>query len=69
MPHVSYVYEPDITDFYPAYETLAAAEATESRRISFNTIMLKVLVEGLLAVPKLNSLIEYDYSTGSEQIP
>jgi len=66
-PHVSFIYEPDITDFYAAFATLAAqraARAGEPRKISFNTIILKALVEGLLAAPRLNSLIDYDASTG-----
>jgi pyruvate dehydrogenase E2 component (dihydrolipoamide acetyltransferase) len=70
-PHVSYLYEPDITGFFAAFEALAAERLRKpvgQRRITFNTILLKALVEGLLAAPKLNSQIEYGYSTGSGRL-
>ena len=35
VPHVSYAYEPDITDFYAAYQRLAG-----TGKITFNTIMV-----------------------------
>ncbi|HVN80320.1 MAG TPA: 2-oxo acid dehydrogenase subunit E2 [Terriglobia bacterium] len=66
IPHVSYLYEPDITDFYAEFKNLAAERgqtATEPRKISFNTILLKAIVEGLLVAPKLNSLLEYNPRT------
>ncbi|MDR3576721.1 MAG: 2-oxo acid dehydrogenase subunit E2 [Anaerolineaceae bacterium] len=59
IPHVSYLYEPDVTDFYNEFEKLTGGP----RKISFNTIMLKVIVEGLLAAPQLNSLLEYTART------
>ncbi|MGD0707804.1 MAG: 2-oxo acid dehydrogenase subunit E2 [Anaerolineaceae bacterium] len=66
IPHVSYLYEPDITDFYNEFNKLAvehSQNATEPHKISFNTILLKTIVEGLLAAPKLNSLLEYNPRT------
>ncbi len=63
VPHVTYIYEPDITDFYGSFKTLAAEHskrATEPHKITFNTIMLKAITEGLLAAPKLNALLEYN---------
>jgi pyruvate/2-oxoglutarate dehydrogenase complex dihydrolipoamide acyltransferase (E2) component len=65
-PLVSYLYEPDVTDFYAEFKQLAAErsqDATESRKISFNTILLKAIIEGLLVAPKLNSLLEYNPRT------
>jgi len=65
-PHVTYLYEPDITDFYAEFNNLVAERsqmATEPHKISFNTILLKAIVEGLLAAPKLNSLLEYNHRT------
>lgn len=59
-PHVSYVYEPDITDFYNEFKTLAEKRNRTGYKISFNTIMLKVITEGLLCAPELNSYIEYN---------
>jgi pyruvate dehydrogenase E2 component (dihydrolipoamide acetyltransferase) len=60
VPHVCYVYEPDITDFYEEYIKLAKIRDNAGLKISFNTIMLKVIAEGLLKAPSLNSCIEYN---------
>ncbi|MDS0524868.1 2-oxo acid dehydrogenase subunit E2 [Clostridium sp. SHJSY1] len=56
IPHVSYVYEADITDFYKEFVYFSK----KNLKVSFNTIMIKVIVEGLLKSPKLNSHVEYN---------
>lgn len=61
IPHVTYVYEPDITDFYEEFKTLAEQRGKLNCKISFNTIMVKVIVEGLLSAPDLNSFVDYNY--------
>lgn len=61
IPHVSYSYEPDITDFYNEFTKLAKKRNKTGHKITFNTIMLKVIIEGLLKAPDLNSYIEYNY--------
>lgn len=63
-PHVSYVYEPDITDFYNEFKLLVYNRRKLDYKISFNTLMLKVIVEGILSAPVLNSYIEYNYEKG-----
>ncbi|WMT39697.1 2-oxo acid dehydrogenase subunit E2 [Paenibacillus sp. D2_2] len=62
VPHVTYVYEPDITDFYEEFKTLSKTRRDSGYKISVNTIMMKVITEGLLAAPNLNSYIEYDHT-------
>ena len=61
IPHISYIYEPDITDFYNEFEILLNNEFNLENKISFNTIMLKVITEGLLRSPDLNSYVEYNH--------
>lgn len=61
VPHVSYIYEPDITDFCEEFKKLAKERSCRGFKISFNTIMIKVIVEGLLSAPCLNSYIEYNH--------
>ncbi|WOO38341.1 2-oxo acid dehydrogenase subunit E2 [Anaerocolumna sp. AGMB13020] len=56
IPHVSYLYEPDITDFYNAYENF---NHISSKKISFNTIMLRTIVEGIKKAPSLNATLAY----------
>ncbi|MBP1999653.1 pyruvate dehydrogenase E2 component (dihydrolipoamide acetyltransferase) [Paenibacillus shirakamiensis] len=58
VPHVSYVYEPDITNFYSEYKKL-----NKEVKITFNTIMLKTIAEGLVAAPELNAHLEYNDTT------
>ena len=61
IPHVTYTYEPDITNFYEEFKVLAEKMESNGNKISFNTLMLKVITEGLLSAHDLNSYIEYDH--------
>jgi pyruvate/2-oxoglutarate dehydrogenase complex dihydrolipoamide acyltransferase (E2) component len=61
IPHVSYLYEPDITKFYNEYMKLSDRRNHSGNKISFNTIMIKVIVEGLLKAPELNSYLKYNH--------
>jgi len=54
IPHVGYVYEPDVTAFMAEYEKLK--EKTNGK-VTINTLVLKVLTEGLKAAPVLNGHI------------
>jgi pyruvate dehydrogenase E2 component (dihydrolipoamide acetyltransferase) len=70
-PHVTYLYEPDITDFHAAFRTLTnerSAKAADQRKISFNTVLLRAIVEGLLVAPRLNSLLEYNPRTSNGRL-
>lgn len=64
IPHVSYLYEPDVTDFCKEYRILAQEKAQEGRKISLNTILLKAIIEGIQAAPKLNAQISYHHKKG-----
>lgn len=68
MPHAAYIYEPDITEFYEEFMVLARERKGLGYKISFNTIMLKVIVEGLLKAPRLNSYVEYNYTSSIGRI-
>jgi pyruvate dehydrogenase E2 component (dihydrolipoamide acetyltransferase) len=60
VPHVSYLYEPDVTDLIQEFAELNRAARPGDARITLNTLMIKVVVEGLLAAPELNSWIEFN---------
>jgi Pyruvate/2-oxoglutarate dehydrogenase complex, dihydrolipoamide acyltransferase (E2) component, and related enzymes len=64
VPHVSYLYEPDITDFYREYKTLTGSGADLKPKITLNTIMIRAIIEGLESAPELNSLISYHHKKG-----
>lgn len=57
IPHVSFVYKADITDFLEAYRKFN--EATPYN-LSLNTAILKVISEGIKAAPKMNAHMHYE---------
>ena len=59
IPHVTYNYEPDVTEFMIEYKRLNKDVAPE-KKITLNTVMLKIIVEGLKADPDMNAHIEFD---------
>jgi len=59
IPHVTYNYEPDVTDFMREYKKLNIGRSKEDK-ITVNTLMLKVITEGLKAAPILNSHISFN---------
>ena len=67
IPHVSYMYEPDVTDFIDEFKKLKA-EDDSFKNVSINSLMLKVFSEGLKYAPKLNAHISYNQSTGEGEI-
>ncbi len=52
IPHVSYVYEADATKFHEEFRQL--------KNISFNTLLLRVIIEGIKAAPQMNAEIRYN---------
>ena len=59
VPHVTYNYEPDVTEFYKVYKKINEGRDKEDK-ITFNTVMLKVICEGLKAAPIMNSHIRFN---------
>ncbi len=58
IPAGGYNYEADITKFWQEFQAL---KAECDYRLSFNTLMLRVLTEGLKAAPRLNAHMEYNH--------
>ena len=59
VPHVSYMYEPDVTAFFAEYKRLNRNRSGDDK-ITLNTLMLKVIAEGVKAAPIMNSHIEFN---------
>lgn len=59
IPHAAFVYEPDATRFLEEYKVLKAKNLPE-RNITFNSLMLKTMIEGLKAAPHLNAYLQYN---------
>ncbi len=59
IPHVTYMYEPDVTEFMKEYRKLNR-DRSGADKISVNTLMLKVISEGLKSAPIMNSHIRFN---------
>lgn len=59
IPHVTYMYEPDVTNFMHEYKKLNL-DRKGCDKITVNTLMLKVITEGLKAAPIMNSHINFN---------
>ncbi len=57
IPHVSYMYEADVTEIFSLYKKMNSEYKT---KISFNTLVLKIITEGLKAAPEMNSHINFN---------
>lgn len=60
IPTPGYTYQADITKFWEEFENL---KKNCGYHLSFNTLMMRVLVEGLKAAPRLNSHLEFNNIT------
>lgn len=58
IPHAVYVYRPDVTDFIDEYQSLNS-DGMHQKKITINTLMLKVITEGIKAAPHINGHIDY----------
>ncbi len=58
QPQASYSYEIDVTDMWDEYKKL---KETCGYKLSFNTILMYAMVEGLKVAPRLNAHIDYNY--------
>ena len=50
IPHVAYVYEPDVSKFFQEFRSMNS-DGSRTQKITFNTLMLRTIVEGLKAAP------------------
>lgn len=59
IPHAAFTYEPDATEFLAEYRVLKSKNMP-AQNITFNSVMLKVIIEGLKAAPHLNAYVQYN---------
>lgn len=59
IPHVAYNYEADVTDLLVELKKINS-ERTLDDRITINTVMLKIIAEGLKAAPQMNAHLDYN---------
>lgn len=58
IPHAGVNYDPDVTEFMARFKELKKQGKLEG--ISINTLMIRVIVEGLKACPALNGHIQFN---------
>ena len=63
IPHVSFSYEPDITELYDLY-----IEKIKPLGLSLNTLVLKIIIEGLKTAKRMNSEIVYNSLTAKGKV-
>lgn len=60
IPHVSMNYDADVTDFLKEFNKLNEGVTDRAQKITINTLMMKVICEGLKAVPKMNCTLKFN---------
>lgn len=60
IPHVSYIFEPDLTDFIKKYEKFDAELQKEGKHVTLNTVVIKAITEAIKAAPQLNAHIHFE---------
>ncbi|MDR1409516.1 MAG: 2-oxo acid dehydrogenase subunit E2 [Oscillospiraceae bacterium] len=67
VPHVTYMYEPDVTDFFDAFKQMDV-KSPHPHKITFNTLITRAIIEGLKVAPHLNGHISYDHKFAKGKI-
>lgn len=60
IPHATLTYEADVTELVKEVKKLNEGNTDRSKKITLNTIMLKIICEGLKAAPAMNTHLEFN---------
>lgn len=61
IPHVSYIFEPDLTDFLKKYKEFDNdLVANQGKHVTLNTVIIKAICEALKSAPQLNAHIHFE---------
>lgn len=60
IPHAVVGYEADVTEFLKEYKKLNEGCTDKSKKISINTVVMKIICEGLMAAPKMNCTLKFN---------
>lgn len=60
IPHAAMSYEADVTEFLKECKKLNEGVTDKSKKITINTVMLKVICEGLKVAPKMNCTLDFN---------
>lgn len=60
IPHATLSYDADVTEFMKECRKLNEGCTDKSKKITINTVMMKVICEGLKAAPKMNCTLDFN---------
>lgn len=60
IPHATMSYNADVTELFKECKKLNAGCTDPSKKITVNTVMLKIICEGLKAAPKMNTHLKFN---------
>lgn len=60
IPHATVTYEPDVTELFKICKKLNEGCTDKSKKITINTVMLRIICEGLKAAPKMNTHLVFN---------
>lgn len=60
IPHGALNYKPEVTEFLKECKKLNEGVTDKSKKITINTVMIKVICEGMKAAPKMNAHLEFN---------
>ncbi len=60
IPHAVVGYEVDVTEFLKEYKKINEGCTDKSKKISINTVVMKIICHGLMAAPKMNCHLKFE---------
>ena len=60
IPHVTMSYEADVTELMEEYKKLNEGNTDKTKKITLNTLVMKIICEGLMAAPKMNCTLNFN---------
>lgn len=61
IPHVSYIYNPDVTEFLAEFKEFTANHTGKNgEKITFNAVLLKAFAEAIKADPEINAHMHFE---------
>ncbi len=61
IPHVSYLFEPDVTEFVAMFKKFSAEnKSPNGNKVTFNAVLLKAIAEAIEVDPVINAHMHYE---------
>ncbi len=60
IPHATIMYDADVTELFGIVKKLNEGVEDKSQKITINTVMMKIICEGLKAAPKMNTHLVFN---------